>query len=163
MKRLLLLAACAALAGCDYTVPLAKAPSMDADASLVGLWERIGENGQPESLLVLPLGKQEYMVSYPAAAKDGMFARACLVRCAGRTLAQIEWIGSARGTRPDDGRLWQFAAFERSGEKLKVRMLNADTVSRDVKTTEELAAAVEKNKESPDLFRSEMVFTKAAE
>ena len=163
MKRLLLLAACAALAGCDYTVPLAKAPSMDADTSLVGLWERIGENGQPESLLVLPLGKQEYMVSYPAAAKDGMFARACLVRCAGRTLAQIEWIGSARGKLPDDGRLWQFASYERSGDRLKVRMLNADTVSRDVKTTEELAAAIGKNKDSADLFRAEMVFTKAAE
>lgn len=163
MKRLLLLAACAALAGCDYTVPLAKAPSMNADASLVGLWERIGENGQPESLLVLPLGKQEYLVNYPACAKDGMFARACLVRCAGRTLAQIEWIGSARGTRPDDGRIYQFASFARSGDRLTVRLINADTVSRDVKTTEELAAAIEKNKDSADLYRAGMVFTKAAE
>ena len=56
MKILILMCfACALLAGCDYTVPLVKTPNAGIDAAVVGLWQRSGEGGKIESLLVLPL------------------------------------------------------------------------------------------------------------
>ncbi len=66
------------LIGCDYTVPLVTTPETEIDSSVLGLWQSSTENGQTEQLLVLPLDKHEYLVSYPSGAKDAMFARASL-------------------------------------------------------------------------------------
>lgn len=75
---MMLIIACGILVGCDYIVLLVTTPEMGIDSSVVGLWQRPKKDGQMEGLLVLPLGKQEYMVSFPSASKDAMFARACL-------------------------------------------------------------------------------------
>ena len=160
MKKLLVLAACAVLAGCDYTVPLANIPALEIDSGLVGLWQSAKDNGQMESLLVLPLNKQEYMVSFPAGSKDAMFARACLCRTAGMTLVQLEWVGNAQGKLPEDNRVFQFAAYSVVGGTITVRMLNADVVKKDMKSADELAKAIVDNKDNPDLLRDKMVFTK---
>ena len=161
MKRLMLMCfACALLAGCDYTVPLVKTPDAGIDSAVVGLWQRSGEDGKMESLLVLPLNKQEYMVSFPAGSTNAMFARACLCRSAAATLVQLEWVGTAQGKLPEDNRVFQFAAYSVARDTITIRLLNADLVNRNVKSPAELAKAIADNKDKPDLFRNEMVFRK---
>ncbi|MDD4870569.1 MAG: hypothetical protein PHR77_08410 [Kiritimatiellae bacterium] len=158
MKKLIAIIACGVFVGCDYTVPLVKTPEKGIDSKIVGLWQRPEENGQ--SLLVLPLNKQEYMVSFPAGSKDAMFARACLCRSGDKTLVQLEWFGTAQAKLPDDNRVFQFAAYTVDGNTLTIRMLNPDVVKKDVKSTDELARAITDNKDKPDLFKEKMVFTK---
>ena len=160
MKKLMVIVACGVLVGCDYTVPLVRTPVLGIDSGVVGLWQRSKEDGQKESLLMLPLNKQEYMVSFPAGSKDAMFARACLCRIADKTLVQLEWIGNAQGKLLETNRVFQFAAYSVVGDTITVRMLNADVVKKDVKSTDELANAIADNKDKPDLFRDKMVFTK---
>ena len=161
MKTVTALLACALLfTACDFTTPLVKSPATDIDRALIGLWERAPKGGNTEYLLVLPLGKQEYLVSFPGG-KDAMFARACLCSAAGMTLVQLEWIGTAQGKLPEDGRVFQFATCAVSGDKITVRLLNGDIVDRNAASADELAKAVAANKDDPRLFREEMVFSKA--
>ena len=160
MKKLMALVVCTMLTGCEYTVPLVKTPALGIDPAAVGLWQRAKADGQKESLLVLPLNKQEYMVSFPAGSKDAMFARACLCRTADKTLVQLEWVGTAQGKLPKDNRVFQFATYSVAGDTITVRMLNADVVKKDVKSTDELVKAIAENKDKPDILKNKMVFTK---
>lgn len=162
MKRLVLLAACAALTGCDYTVPLFKAPSGDPDAALTGLWERT-ENGEKESLLVLPLGRQELLVAYPAASKETMYARAWTGRAGGMAMMQVQWIGNGKAARPDDGKAFQVAAWKIDGDKLTVRVVNGDVIGAGSTSTEALAKAFEAGKDRADAFRDVMIFMRVKE
>ena len=153
---------CAALlAGCDFTVPLAPTSDTPIDNALVGAWERTTNNGARQRLLVLPLSKTEYLVSFPAGEKDAMFARATLCKAADLTLLQLAWFGTAQGATPEDGRVYQYASYDVTGDTLKGRLLNAEVVDRDVSSTAALAAAIEANRESPKLFRDLWEFTKA--
>ncbi|MBU0714054.1 MAG: hypothetical protein KJ964_01690 [Verrucomicrobia bacterium] len=160
MKKLMALVVCGILVGCEYNVPLVKTPELGIDSAVVGLWQRSKEDGQKERLLVLPLNKQEYMVSFPAGSKDAMFARACLCQAADMTLVQLEWIGTAPGRLPENNRVFQFATYSVVGDTITVRMLNADVVNKDVKSTAELAKAIADNKDKPDVLKDKMVFTK---
>lgn len=162
MRKLMMVAACAALAGCDYTVPLSKAPVKAADAALVGLWQRT-ENGQVESLVLLPVGKQELMVAYPAASKEAMYGRAWAAKGAGLPLLQIEWIGTGKGVVPEDKKVFQLASYAIEGDKLTVRIVNGDTVGASAETTDQLAKALEAAKGKDDFYRSPMVFTRVKE
>lgn len=160
MRTWMVIVVCGLLAGCDYTVPLAKTPEMGIDAAMVGLWQRVQDNGQTERLLVLPLGEKEFMVSFPAGVPNAMFARACLCRGGDEPLVQLEWIGTAQAELPGDGRVFQFAKVKVSGDTITVWLLNADLVKREVKTSAELATSIADNRHRPDLFRAEMVFRK---
>lgn len=160
MKKLLVAAACAALVGCDYTVPLAKGPAGEADAALVGLWQRT-QNGQPENLVVLPLGRQELLVAYPATSKDAMYARAWSARGAGLSLIQLQWIGTGQGAVPDDAKVFQLAAYTITGDTLTIRTINPDVAGGASKSPEDLARALDANKGNEDSRRPEMVFTRA--
>jgi hypothetical protein len=160
MKKLMIAAACAALAGCDYTVPLAKGPAGEADAALVGLWQRT-QNGQTENLVVLPLGRQELLVAYPATSKDAMYARAWAARGAGLSLIQLQWIGTGKGNVPDEKKVFQLAAYAIAGDKLTVRIVNSDKIGGSSATTDELAKALETGKADEDFYRTPMVFTRA--
>jgi hypothetical protein len=160
MKKLLILLACGLLVGCEYTVPLVTTPGMEIDKSVLGLWQRTSEDGKTEQLLVLPLDKNEYLVSYPTDPKDGMFARACLCSVAGKTLVQLKWFGTAQGKLPDDNRVYQFAAYSVTGDKLTVRMLNSDVINKDTVSTAELTKSITANKDKPNLFKEDMAFTK---
>lgn len=157
----LAVACAAALAGCDYTVPLTATPDRPIDPALVGLWERQDEaQGGAEKLLVLPLGKNEYLVSYPANSKNALFARATLCKAADLTLLQLTWFGTALGTVADDARIYQYATFTVAGDTLKGRLLNGDVVDRDAASAAALIAAIEANADSPKRFRDEWTFTK---
>jgi hypothetical protein len=160
MKRLLALVVCWILTGCEYTAPLVKTPGLEIDPSITGFWQRAKEDGQKESLLVLPLNKREYLVSFPAGSENSMYARACLCRTADMTLVQMEWIGTAKGDLPSDNRVFQYATYTVSSNSITIRMLNADVVKKDVTTTRALSRSIADNKGKPDLFRNEMVFKK---
>lgn len=160
-NALLALACAAALAGCDYDVPLAEKPEQAIDTALVGAWARTMPEGKTEErLLILPLGKNEYLVSYPASSPRAMFARACLCKAAGLPLVQFTWFGTAEGTTFDDAGVYQFASCTVTGDTLKGRLLNADVVDRNAASPAALATAIEANKENAHLFREEMVFKK---
>ena len=150
------------LVGCDYTVPLVKTPEIPIDQALVGAWSRTdgNENDRAQHLLVLPLGPNEYLASFPAGEKDAMFARVCFCRTNERTLAQLTWFGTAQGTVPDNNRVFQYAAYSVKGDTLQVSLLNADVVKRDVPTAEALVQAIAASKDNPELFREAMTFKK---
>ena len=149
-------------AGCDFTVPLVTTPGMDIDKSILGVWQATGDDGKVEQLLVLALDAREYLVSYPSASKDGMFARACLCRTDDKTLVQIKWLGKADGTTADDGRVFQFASYTVSSDKMSVRFLNNEVVNKDAASSAELAKSIAANRGKPDLFGTTTVFTKVS-
>lgn len=161
MKRLLLMGlACAVLAGCDYTVPLVKAPKAEIDRAVIGQWQKSGADGRSESLLVLPLSQQEYLVVFPALSKDSLFARGCIWHREALTLVQLDWFGTAHGKLPEDHRTFQYASFTIKGDSMTVRLLNPEVVTKDVASSDALAKAIIDNKDNPKLFRDEMVFQK---
>jgi hypothetical protein len=162
MKRMMLwCVACALLAGCDYTVPLVKTPDAEIDTSVVGRWQRTGSDGKVESLLVLPLGKKEYLVAFPAGSEDAMYARGCIWRSGSLQLVQLNWFGTARGNLPDDNRTFQYASYAVAGDSITVRLLNPNVVSKDSSSSDALAKAIADNRDNPGLYRDSMVFQKA--
>jgi len=160
MKNILLMILCCLLVSCEYTVPLVKKPTIDIDRSIVGLWQRPAKDGKMEHLLVLPLDKQEYLVSYPSTSDEAMFARACLGRVKGMTLVQLKWFGTAQALVPDDDEVYQFASYSVTGNKLTVSLLNSGVIPKDVASTEALVKAIAANKAATNLFRDSMVFTR---
>lgn len=160
MMKLLIALAFALLAGCEYTVPLTTTPEIEIDRSILGLWRRSTEDGRTEQLLVLPLDKHEYLVSYPSGAKDAMFARACLCRAADMTLVQLKWFGTAEAILPGDDRVFQFMNYSIDGDRLTVRLLNSQIANKNAASTEELAKSIVANRDKPTLFKDSMVFRK---
>jgi hypothetical protein len=160
MEKWLVLLVCGSVVGCDFTVPLVTTPGMEIDKSVLGLWQRTTEDGKTEQLLVLRLEQKEYLVSYPLDTKEGMYARACVCRADDKTFVQLKWFGTAAGKTPDDNRVYQFATYSVTGDKLTVRMLNSDVVNKDVSSTKELVKSIAANRDKPDLFKEGMVFTK---
>lgn len=163
MKAFSLLLFCLLCAGCDYTVSLCPEPKTDVDPAWTGLWETKTEGGETVRLLLLPLGKREFMMSYPAGKDDAMFARACRTEAGGTALMQITWFGTAKGAVPDDGKVYQYASVDLKDGKLTVRMINSETAGGDARTPAELTAAITAAKDNPKLYREEMVFTKVPE
>jgi hypothetical protein len=98
------------------------------------------------------------MVSFPAGAKNAMFARGCHWTGAGLKLVQLNWIGDARAKLPKDGRTFQFADYKIEGDTIRVRLLSTEVVEKDLKPSDELAKAITGNKDNPNLFREEIVF-----
>lgn len=162
MKSLLMLLSCGLLVGCDYTVPLVQTPETDIDNAVLGLWQRTKENGKIEQLLVLPIEKREYLVSYPAESDNAMFARACLAQAGGKTVVQLKWFGTAEGNVPDDNRVFQYVTYSVSDDKLTFRLLNSEVVKKDVNSTDALAKAIAANTDKPQLFKEAVVFSKVA-
>lgn len=151
------------LTGCEYTVPLVTVPLIDIDTSIVGLWERTKSDGQSESLLILPLDEKEYLVSYPAGVSDSMYARGALWHGPDRTLVQLDWFGSGKGNLAVGDRTFQYVTYEVKADALTIWLVNADVISKDVATTEELAAALALNRDHPELLKDPITFWRAAE
>jgi len=161
MKTTVWMAAAAAAAmattGCEYTVPVSETPAGDAASALVGAWART--HNPAERLVVLPVGSREWMVCFPAESRDAMFARAWPVRAADMNLVQLQWLGTARGQLPEDGKAYQLAEFTIEADILSVRMVNG--VGSASTTSKELAGQLEAGKNRPDFFREALVFQRA--
>lgn len=149
--------------GCDFNVPLVDQPQLPIDRNLTGLWVSANTNDTTDSLLVLPLDAQQYLVAYPAAHADSMYARACLATSAAGTIVQLTWFGTAKGGTPDDARLYQYARYSVTNDALAVEMLNTSVIDKNIITSAELAKAIETHKDDPDLFDKRMDFVRAKE
>ncbi len=154
---------CAGLMACDYTVPLVETPEAALDGAWVGLWGRAREKGEPERLLVLPLNPREYLVVFPAGSPDAMYARACRAKAEGLELIQLNWVGTAKGAVPEDHRTYQYALCAREGDTLSVRLINSQTVPREVATREAWLRALAEKKDHPELFRETMRFQRESD
>ena len=152
----------ALLAGCDYKVRLVDKPELPIDKALMGLWERTMPQENADRFLVLPLSGNEYLVAWPAGAANALYARACLCKETEFALVQLTWFGSGEGTEigVEDARFYQYAAYSLDGDKLTVRLLNADAVDRDADTPAALLAAIKANNANPELFREEQIYTR---
>jgi len=149
----LLLAVALLVSACDYTIPLSHQRGMAIDDTLTGLWQRTTSQGTREHLLVLPLNRHEYLISFPAKAAKALYARAWSLQFAGHTFVQLRWIGTAAGTTPDNNRVYQLATFRHHGDSLEIRMLNADLISREISSSDALRKAILKHRNDPTLFR----------
>ena len=158
MKPAILLLLAVWLTGCEYTVPLVTGPGLAVDRELPGIWSGQDPENPGRRLRILPLGATEYLVEFPADTADAMFARASVVRLAGMEIAQLRWFGTSRGELPEDGRVYQFARVERTGDRLTLRFLSSDVVPRDIATPAALKAAIEAAADRADLFREGQVF-----
>ena len=152
---------CLMAVGCDYTVPLATRPELDADPQLVGVWSQTNEQKNVQQLLVLPLSRRELMIAFPAGSVDSLYAKVLFCRRADMTWAQLEWIGSGKG-RADTKQAFQFAACEVKGDALTVRLLNPDVVSNTVTSAKQMIRLIDANRANPALFRDAMNFRRIA-
>ena len=153
----------ALVTACDYTVPLVTKPNRDIDRARVGLWGRTNEDGRVEQLLVLPLGLQEYLVSFPAGSPNAMFARGCEWLGVGLTLIQLDWFGTAKGSTPDDAKTFQYASYTLEADVMRVRLLNTGLIPGPFTNSAGLAAAISANRDDSDLFRAPLEFTRIPE
>lgn len=149
--------------GCDYTVPLVTQPDQDIDRALVGLWGRTNEEGRVEQLLILPLGLQEYLVSYAAGSPNALFARGCGWVGSGLTLVQLDWFGTAKGGTPDDAKTFQYASYAIESDILRVRLLNTGLIPGPFTNSAELAAALSAHRDHPELFRAPQAYARIPE
>jgi hypothetical protein len=156
-RILLLSIACTVLAGCDFRVPLADTPELAIDSRAIGLWERTKPDGKSERL---PLNDHEYFVSWPEGAHHELFASAHLVEFSGKTLVQIKRFGASDGTVPDDDRVFRIATYAQSGDELEIRLLDAEVIGKDFRSSADLARVVEAHGDNPTLFRDKMVFNR---
>jgi hypothetical protein len=162
MNRGVIAVLCLLLAGCDYEVPLVTTPAVAIDRAAIGLWSRTNDRGEAEQLLLLPLGEREYLASFPAGSGNALFARATLWRDAAMTLAQIDWIGTARGTLLEDERTFQYAAYAVAGDTLTLRLVNPEVVPKTLASTEALARTLREQRDHPALYRPALVFHRVA-
>lgn len=151
------------LSACDFTVPLSPKPLLPLDQRATGLWERELPEGKIERLLVLPLNDKEYFISWPEGDKTELYAKAHLFDYSGKTLVQLEWFGNSEGTVPDDDDIYQVAKYTIKDNVLEIDMLNPRVVGYDHNTTADLAAALEKNRNNPELFHDKMIYNQVLE
>lgn len=152
---------CVLLAGCDYSVPLVETPTAPIDVAVLGTWEQTLDSGKVQRLLVLPMNAFEYLVVFPAKSDNALFARACLWEGPSGTLAQLDWFGTEDGAVPDDEVTFQFATYSLDNDRLTIRLLNPNTVSKSSAPSNELKSAIAANRSHPKLFRKAMVFHRA--
>ena len=157
----LVLIACLATVGCDFTVPLSTTPGPEIDKSLVGLWVRGQSTNQVERLLILPFDMHSYMIAFPAHKSDGLFAKATPCLCSGKTLVQLQWIGTAGGRLPDDDRIYQIVSYALAGDALSIRLVNTAVIDKGITSSAELARAIAENIGRADLFDEPLVFKRA--
>lgn len=156
MKKILLMCAMLAAAGCQYDVPLAAAPSLPIDHALIGVWESTEENA--ERMVVLPLSGQEYIVQYPVSEKNGLLFKAFRIQAAGRDLVQVQWLGGVNGSLETNTPAYQVLDYKLDGDTLTLRVLRSSVFTNKFQATEAFAAAVEAARDRADLFEDPGVF-----
>ena len=154
---------CFLVSACDFTVPLSLAPQLSLDQRVVGLWEGKMAGGNTERLLVLPLNDREYLLSWPKGANTELYARAHLFEYSGLTLVQLQWFGNSDGIVPDSDDVYQVATYTITDNRLVIEMLNPEVVGSVHKSTADLAAAIEKNRNNAALFHNKMVYDQILE
>ncbi len=166
VKSIFILLVCGLVLGCEFSLPLSKAPQMDIDDGLIGLWSRTTQ-GETKKLLVLPLNEKKCLVEFLAGEKNAIYAKAWLCEVADMKLTQLRWFGTAKGTLPKEelpeGKkdlVYQYVKYSLSEDTLTFTLLNSNALPNDITTREDLVQAIVDNKDNPNLFRDELVFTR---
>jgi hypothetical protein len=160
MKKILLCWALIGWAGCDFKTPLVTTPDLDTDPALMGLWRITEPEGDSANLLVLPLNKREYLVSYPAGTEHALFARGCHWRSGEARLVQLDWFGTAKGAGVNTSESFQFARYTITDDTLRVEMVQATAIPGEITRTEDLARSILDQWKTPELFGEVAVFTR---
>ena len=142
--------------GCEYEAPLTKEHSVAVDSSVLGLWELIPDAGEEkekkEWMMVLKYSGTEYMIHYPIG-DDAMYFRAYPIKIGGVQCVQLQAIGTHEGP-PDKGEknLYHVASYRLNGAKLEIKLLNAELVDDELKTSAALTRSFQKHKGNKNLF-----------
>ena len=148
------------ITSCDYKVQLVESPDIKINKMLIGQWTRLDNEQNKDSLLILPLNKYEYFISFPNGTNNSMFAKACFFDESGVKLVQLTWIGNIKGETVKDGRCYQYAKFSLNNKTLTVSLLSTNTIRKNINSKEKFLEQLEKNKKNPNLFEKPMIFQK---
>ena len=152
----LLMGAVLLFCGCEYETPLTEEHSIAVDSSVLGLWEVIPDKGkekeQNKRMMILKYSDTEYMIHYPVQ-KDSLYFRAYPVKFGDVSCVQLQTIGTSEGP-PDkeEKNLYHVASYRLENAELEIKLLNAELVDDDLKTTEALTRSFLKHKENKKLF-----------
>ncbi|MBC8244609.1 MAG: hypothetical protein H8E20_09460 [Verrucomicrobia bacterium] len=126
------------------------------DSSVLGLWELIPDAGEEkekkERMMVLKYSGTEYMIHYPIG-EDAMYFRAYPVKIGGVQCVQLQAIGTHKGS-PDkeEKNLYHVASYQLNGANLEIKLLNAELVDDELKTSAALTRSFKKHKGHKNLF-----------
>ncbi|MDZ7827608.1 MAG: hypothetical protein U5R48_18195 [Gammaproteobacteria bacterium] len=125
---------------------------------MLGLWTaRDGDSTR--RLLILPLGPNEYLLSFPAGSDHALFARATPVKVDGRVLVQLRWLGSVAGKLPEDDRVYQYGRYRLTPEGLETGLVDPEVVPKDITTSAELRASLRAHLDDPARLHQTRTFT----
>jgi hypothetical protein len=145
------------LAGCKYEKPLVKEHTIPIDASVLGLWEPLPDEGEKfgddERLVILKFSDTEYLIHYPPGGNDEAYYRGYPVKIGGIPCIQLQVIGTKDGMPKKDVKtLFAVVSYELKKGILEIKKLNTDLVDDDLKTTEALAQTFLNHKNDKNLF-----------
>ena len=155
-KTALLMGTVLLFCGCEYEAPLTEDHTIAIDSAVLGLWEAIPDEGeepdQDERMMILKYSTTEYMIHYPVK-DDGMYFRAYPVKLGDVSCVQLQAIGTSEGPpKKDEKNLFHVASYRLANGELEIKLLNADLVDDDLKTTEVLTQSFLKHKGNKKLF-----------
>ena len=103
-------------------------------------------------MMILKYSDTEYMIHYPVQ-KDSLYFRAYPVKLGDVSCVQLQTIGTSEGP-PDkeEKNLYHVASYRLENAELEIKLLNAELVDDDLKTTEALTRSFLKHKENKKLF-----------
>jgi len=161
-RRLLLLAAAAALGGCyEFEVPLDPTPTRDVDQALLGTWRCLGSNAKaddaPINFVVAAAGPRAYSIRIEASGDPPGQYEGYASEVKGRTVLSVRDVGPKPGDRP-----WSFARYELlRPDILHVELADEDALKGVPRTSEALRAALEQRDGQPDLYADFCVCVRA--
>ncbi len=156
------------LAGCEYEAPLTTAHTIAVDASVLGVWEPVRDEGRVPPgrdmrVTILRYSDTEYLVHYLSGG-GGLFFRAYPIQIGGLSCVQLQGLGTHQGPPAREAtRLFHVFSCEIEDDELVLRPINTKLIDSSLTTREELEAAFLRHKENPDLFREPDRFRRVAE
>lgn len=165
MKKLFLPAILILLAGCDYDVPLSQTATAPANPALAGTWIEASTNSNPVSMEIKTEGT-DYSITYTETdtetdAKPRSYTfKGFEIHAAGMNLIQLDW---QQADAAESKEQYLFAKLELTPEGLSVYRLNANVVSAECETAEELLNDIIVHKKNSSLFNAPLNFKKSAD
>lgn len=157
MKRTLFFLAIVSLilAGCRYVAPLTAQHTIPVDPALLGLWDKVDQNGEhpDERLLILKFSKTEYLIYDGSVYYRGYNIKIGKIPC-----LQVQIIGGESGPDIEDVGRYDVATYAFRNNELRVRILNSNKVSDELKDSVSLRRAFLKHQNDKDLFVKEIRF-----
>lgn len=152
MKKILLPFILILLTGCDFDVPLSRAPSAPADPALAGVWFQKAD--QEVFTMNVQISGTDYAVTYGEVGETPLTFRGFAVKTADLELIQLELKDSGLTK-------YLFVKYELTPDGLSVYRLNKQVVSALCRTSEELISDIVLHKNNPFLFEEPIQFTRS--